>query len=243
MLILLLTLIMGGCLKKKIKYGFEEVKGFALEDAKVSADNAIFTEVKLEKISKKKEEKEITYYIAFNSDGLSYTYYVSAITGNVVYKTKIFSQKASVVGQKTFIGTEEAKNIALNDLNIQAQNAVFTRISLTDEAYEIGFIYEKTRYLYSIGVSSGVIISHKNEKVFFMSLADDNINEYIGIDKAKYYALSRAGLSPKDVIFIGYDLDMSDQMAVYLIEFLSDEKIYNCEINASTGTVHKYNVK
>lgn len=59
----------------------------------------------------------------------------------------------------------------------------------------------------------------------------------IGIEQAKSIVLSDAGLDEKDVRFIKEEQEIDDGRMVYDIEFYSDNKEYDYEIEAATGNI------
>ena len=59
----------------------------------------------------------------------------------------------------------------------------------------------------------------------------------IGIEQARSIALSDAGLEEKDVQFIKEKQEIDDGRMVYDIEFYSDNKEYDYEIEAATGNI------
>lgn len=62
-------------------------------------------------------------------------------------------------------------------------------------------------------------------------------NEYIGEEKAKEIALNHAGVSESDANFVRVKLDYDHNTAEYEIEFWSDNKEYDYDINAVTGEI------
>ena len=69
------------------------------------------------------------------------------------------------------------------------------------------------------------------------SSASNPSSKYIGVDKAKSIALKDAGLSASSVTFTKAKLDKDDGVAVYEIEFYSDNSEYEYEINATSGQI------
>ena len=59
----------------------------------------------------------------------------------------------------------------------------------------------------------------------------------IGLEQARSIALSDAGLEEKDVQFIKEEQEIDDGRMVYDIEFYSDNKEYDYEIEAATGNI------
>ena len=68
--------------------------------------------------------------------------------------------------------------------------------------------------------------------------ADDG--DYIGEAKAKEIALDHAGLSSSQVTFVRAKLDWDDGRAEYEVEFYTNGKEYDYEIDAVTGDIRSY---
>lgn len=68
-------------------------------------------------------------------------------------------------------------------------------------------------------------------------------SNYIGVDKAKSVALSDAGLSAASVTFTKAKLDREDGVRVYEIEFFTQDKEYEYEINATDGTIRSKDIE
>lgn len=60
---------------------------------------------------------------------------------------------------------------------------------------------------------------------------------YIGEEKAKEIALSKAGLSASDVIFERVELDRDDGVVCYEIEFRNGRTEFDAEIKADDGKI------
>ncbi|MBP8620255.1 MAG: PepSY domain-containing protein [Firmicutes bacterium] len=63
---------------------------------------------------------------------------------------------------------------------------------------------------------------------------------YIGETKAKEIALEKAGVTASSLIAYEIELDTDNGIMVYDIEFTSSDYEYDCEIDAVTGTVVKF---
>ena len=70
--------------------------------------------------------------------------------------------------------------------------------------------------------------------------SNSNTGNYISVDKAKEIAVGKAGLSVSGVTFQKAKLDYDDGRAVYEIEFFSGGVEYECEVDASSGTILDY---
>lgn len=63
---------------------------------------------------------------------------------------------------------------------------------------------------------------------------------YIGEDKAMSIALEHAGLTAEELLFSYAKLDMDDGVWVYDVEFYANNKEYDYEIDALSGTILSY---
>ena len=71
----------------------------------------------------------------------------------------------------------------------------------------------------------------------FETEEEEIANGYIGRESAKNIALGYSNLLAKDVTFIRAELDYEDGRWVYDVEFYTDNKEYDFEIDATTGKV------
>ena len=63
---------------------------------------------------------------------------------------------------------------------------------------------------------------------------------YIGADRAKEVAFERAGVSASKAANMTVELDYEDGVMVYQVEFKYGGYEYDCDVNATTGAVVKY---
>lgn len=63
---------------------------------------------------------------------------------------------------------------------------------------------------------------------------------YIGSDRAKEVAFERAGVSASKAANVSVELDYEDGVMVYQVEFKYGGYEYDCDVNATTGAVVKY---
>lgn len=68
-----------------------------------------------------------------------------------------------------------------------------------------------------------------------------DIETKISLDDAKKIALEKAGL--ENAVFVKTKLDKDDGVHTWEIEFVNDNKMYECEINSDTGEVTNYSVE
>ena len=63
---------------------------------------------------------------------------------------------------------------------------------------------------------------------------------YIGSDRAKEVAFERAGVSASKAANVSVEMDYEDGVMVYQVEFKYGGYEYDCDVNATTGAVVKY---
>ena len=155
------------------------------------------------------------------------------------------------------ISLEKAKGIVLADAGLANGDVTFTKAKLDYEdgiaVYDIEFYTAAYEYEYEVNASTGGIRSKDKE------ILEDRENEHpeaaehtgaaenpgnavseISVDQAKYIAASHAGFPVSDVDFSKVKLEKDDGMVIYEIEFYRNGIEYECEINAITGEILKY---
>lgn len=150
------------------------------------------------------------------------------------------------------ITAAKAKSIALNHAGISESNATFVTVEQDYEdgilVYEVEFYSENVEYDYEIDATTGAIrsfdkdienysIPSNKQESSSNNTSTKPSSNYIGIDKAKSIALNDAGVSASSVTFTKAKLDRDDGTKVYEIEFFTNEKEYEYEINATTGKI------
>ena len=125
-------------------------------------------------------------------------------------------------GTKTF---ESLVGLTINELNLLYSAQSFSPA----DPEEIGVI--------GSGDSSTYIIT-EGPPIVVTGFASQSA--YIGLDAAKEAALAHAGLSPEDVTFLEAEYDYDDGRMVYEVEFYASGVKYEYEIDASDGSVIKY---
>ncbi len=172
-------------------------------------------------------------------------------------------------GMAGYIGTAEAKNVALENAGLTASQVKFTDVELDDkngtQYYQVEFTADGKEYEYDIDALTGAIIESKlpvgaqaqqntasNNNTVGNTTPDTNTSNNtssgtgtasaaLTADQAKDKALAHAGLKANQVIFVKSKLDWDDGRQVYDVEFYtSDYKEYDYEIDASTGEVVSY---
>ena len=154
---------------------------------------------------------------------------------------------------KAYIGTEEAKQIALNDLGVSEANVLLKKAELDYEnkkmVYEIEFINNNVEYEYVIDALSGEIIyvdreyerntSSNSNPVSNTPINNAGLQNLVGEDKAKQIALTNAGVSASDITSYRIKREYDDGIVKYEIDFHVGNIEYEYEINATTGDIIK----
>lgn len=151
----------------------------------------------------------------------------------------------------SYISEEQAKSAALSHAGLSAEAITEYRSKLDNEhgvmVYEIEFKCEGFEYDYEIDASAGSVLKNHKET------DDDYVppqtgghhssresEHYIGEARAKEAAFSHAGVSADAVRDYKSELDSSDGMMIYEIEFKAGSYEYEYEIDAVNGSVLKH---
>ena len=136
-----------------------------------------------------------------------------------------------------YIGRESAKNIALGYSNLLAKDVTFIRAELNYEdgrwVYDVEFYTDSKEYDFEIDAKNGKVLDVDYDVDGWTRPEED----FIGKESAKNIALGYSNLLAKDVTFIRAELDYDDGRWVYDVEFYTDNKEYDFEIDATTGKV------
>lgn len=196
------------------------------------------------------------YEVSFSSGGFAYEYQIKASDGTILEADRDTQKQTKTTdtpaaGSENKITKAKAKEIALAHAGVSASKATFVQAKLDSEdgvqVYEVEFYSGSTEYDYEINAKTGEILSFDKDIEDFSipkKSADSSdtaqtkpSSDYIGVDKAKSIALNNAGLSASSVTFTKAKLDREDGIRVYEIEFYTDTKEYDYEINAKTGKI------
>lgn len=167
--------------------------------------------------------------------------------GNSPKESQQNTESASKTSNEN-ISLEEAKKAALSDAKVKESDVVYTKEKLDFEdgikVYEIEFHTAAYEYEYEINAITGEIYSKEGEIRGHGSIGQGGNGAageaYIGEEKAKEKAISHAGLSASGVKFTEVKLDYDDGIKVYEIEFYSEGREYEYEINALSGEIVKH---
>lgn len=157
----------------------------------------------------------------------------------------------------TYIGEAKAKETALSHAGVATDSISNFQCKLDHEdgimVYEIEFRCSTYEYDYEIHASTGGILKH--EKDCDDDYYEDHYNNihhadnhhssegstsYIGGEQAKGIALSHAGIASESTQNYKCELDSDDGLMVYEIEFDCAGYEYSYDINATDGSIVKY---
>lgn len=228
--------------------GAEKAKSIALKDAGLKSSQVGFVKAKLDN-----DDGKPVYDIEFYSGNTEYDYEIDAKTGKIRekdmdienYTIPANTQKPSQ-SMKGNIGAEKAKNIALKDAGLKSNQVAFVKAKLDNDdgrvIYDIEFYSNNVEYDYEIDAKTGKILEKDKDIDDFVipqkaSTSNNASTGLIGAEKAKNIALNHAGLKASQVKFARVELDKDDGRQKYEIEFYSNGKEYDYEIDAKSGTI------
>lgn len=247
----------------------DEAKEIALADAGLTVSDVTFTEEKLDLddntsvyelkfySSEKKYEYEInattgavfsksTEAIVAQNQPAQQPVTSAANSENPTTATPVKGTQSNASSGTSQIGVEAAKNKALADAGLSASAVTFTKARLDYDdriaVYDVEFYTSTHEYEYEINASTGAV-HDKSVEAFKSNVTkpnNSNTGNYISVDKAKEIAVGKAGLTVSGVTFQKAKLDYDDGRAVYEIEFFSGGVEYECEVDASSGTILDY---
>ena len=167
-------------------------------------------------------------------------------------------QRNGQPSDKAYIGIDNAKKIALDDVGVSEADVFLEKAELDYEnrtmVYEIEFVYQGTEYEYVIDASTGDVIyvdregrhsyNNNSSSTYTPTQTNNTINNagtdnLVGEAKAKQIALSNAGVSESQISGYRIEREFDDGVVKYEIDFHVGNVEYDYEINANTGTIIK----
>lgn len=138
---------------------------------------------------------------------------------------------------------EQAKQIALDHAGVRAADAVFTEVKLEQyhgsAKYELEFYSGSTEYDYEIDAATKAVLKFEHENRGGAAAPSGSASSgQITEARAREIALERA----PGATVVKCKLDHDDGRTIYELELRSGWTEYECEIDASTGTVLKWEV-
>lgn len=151
--------------------GSAEAKAIALKDADIAENEAMLVKTELDE-----DDGKLHYDVEFVSGDTKYEYEIDAVSGQILKReSKLLesgdkpsddknSNTSSVQLTESRISIEEAKNIALKDAGVSANEVRFTKTKLEQDdgilKYEIEFIKGDYEYEYEINAANGAVLEH-----------------------------------------------------------------------------------
>ena len=171
--------------------------------------------------------------------GMEVSYDSATDTVELVTADRVASQKPE---SSSYITQSRAKKIALADAGVKAANAVFLKASLDwDDGraqYEVEFYSGNTEYDYDIDALTGAILSSDRElEDFDIGTVSSSSDKVISAEKAKSIALNRA---PSGSTVVKCQLDRDDGRTIYEVELRNGRMEYDCDIDAVSGQILKW---
>lgn len=242
----------------------QSVKGSEL--ASVSPDEAIDAAIKHAGILREnavmfgapsldEENGKAHYDIEFRYNGFEYDYEVAVADGSVIKAEKEaervnVSEKESVSAKPEpvskdnnngYISVENAKQKALVDAGVKAEDAVFVKAYYDSDDivphYDVKFEANGFEYEYEVKASDGTVLEKDIDKESKPVNNVPDSEEYISEEKAIATAFDHAGIKAADVKFSKAELDRDDLIVYYDVEFVVGDFEYEYEINAESGKV------
>lgn len=226
----------------------DEAIDIALKHAGVSRENAVMFGAP----SLDEEKGKAHYDVEFGYNGFEYDYEIAVADGSVLKAEKEAEKvkesvpakpeaPASEENNNGYISVEDAKQKALEDAGVKAEDAVFLKAYYDSDDlvphYDVKFEANGYEYDYEVKASDGAVLEKDVDKerrpVNSVPASDD----YISADKAKSLAYEHAGVKAADVKFSKAELDRDDLIVHYDVEFVAGKYEYEYEINAESGKV------
>ena len=151
--------------------------------------------------------------------------------------------QSGAASDKAYIAQEKALDVVYSHAGVNVEDVLKEEVEFDSKngtmIYEVEFETSTKEGEYEVDASTGEIIKAE--------LKDrDGSGEnsgYIGAAAAKESALAHAGIGAEDVLEIEIELDSDDHAMIYKVEFKTDTRKYEYEIDAITGTVLTYDAK
>ncbi len=230
----------------------DEAIDAALKHAGVARENAVMFGAP----SLDEENGKAHYDVEFGYNGFEYEYEVAVADGSVL-KSKKEAEKVKVPEKESvpakaevpvkeennngYISVEAAKQKALEDAGVKAEEAVFLRAYYDSDDivphYDVKFEANGYEYEYEVKASDGSVLEKDVDRERKPVNSSQVPEEYISADRAKSLAYEHAGVKAADVKFSKAELDRDDLIVHYDVEFVADRYEYEYEINAESGKV------
>ena len=150
------------------------------------------------------------------------------------------------------LSEEQVKQICLSHAGVQAAQASFQSISLQQgeqPVYQLLFTAAGSSYIYRIDPYSGQVLSYErteetaaqpNTPAASAPTQPQAEPKSVSLEQAKQLALQKAGLSGQTVTWEKAELDEEDGISYYELEFTFSQSEYECEVDAVSGSILKF---
>ena len=196
----------------------EEAKDIALKDAGIKDKpevKVVFTKEELSRNSGRP-----CWILEFYTAEFQYSYKIDAKTGEIIF----FDYHIDI---------RKAKEIALTDAGVYADNA---KITFTVEEYVGGGI--KTPYFYFVFNNDTVQWSYRIDATLGIVLEKSEVTLLISLQKAREIALNDAGITDEnEATFTKEELNRSTDRPCWILEFYTEKYQYSYKIDAKTGEI------
>ena len=196
----------------------EEAKDIALKDAGIKDKpevKVVFTKEELSRNSGRP-----CWILEFYTAEFQYSYKIDAKTGEIIF----FDYHIDI---------RKAKEIALTDAGVYADNA---KITFTEEEYVGGGI--KTPYFYFVFNNDTVQWTYRIDATLGIVLEKSEVTLLISLQKAREIALKDAGITDEnEATFTKEELNRSTDRPCWILEFYTEKYQYSYKIDAKTGEI------
>ena len=196
----------------------EEAKDIALKDAGIKDKpevKVVFTKEELSRNSGRP-----CWVLEFYTAEFQYSYKIDAKTGEIIF----FDYHIDI---------RKAKEIALKDAGVYADNA---KITFTVEEYVGGGI--KTPYFYFVFNNDTVQWTYRIDATLGVVLEKSEVTLLISLQKAREIALKDAGITDEnEATFTKEELNRSTDRPCWILEFYTENYQYSYKIDAKTGEI------
>lgn len=144
----------------------------------------------------------------------------------------------------SYITASRARELALQHAGVPSADAVFLQTKLDREdgvvCYDVEFYSGSTEYDYDIDALTGAVLSFDHDlDNYTIHPSSSAQEELISAAKAQEIALGRA---PAGAKVVKCELDRDDGRYVYEVELREGRTEYECDVNAVTGVILKWEV-
>lgn len=181
------------------------------------------------------------YYV--NSNGEWVSSYAPVTVNNSKFEA---STTVKNNNSTTDIGEERAKELVFNHAEVSSNDVSYINVKVDYEfgfkTYEIDFLCKNIEYEYEIDAVTGKILKFNKEiENYKLNTPQNNgTSADIGIEKAKQIALENSGVSSNSIRNLDMEPDYDRGIKIYEINFKVGNIEYEYEINATTGSIEKY---